>query len=88
MMQKYRHVLLPALMPLVFFILAQIPVNVIGCRNRGILALLIALTSGIAAIVTSVIGLRGRMRGDPDSSRWTVSTLILTVPVIALIILA
>lgn len=87
-MQKYRHILLPALMPLAFIILAQIPVHVIGCRNRGIIALLIALTSGVAAIVTSVIGLRGRMRGDPDASRWIVSTLILTMPVIALIILA
>ena len=87
-MQKYRHILLPALMPIAFFILAQIPVHVIGCRNRGILALLIALTSGIAAIGTSVIGLRERMRGNPDSTRWIISTLILTMPVIALIILA
>jgi hypothetical protein len=73
-MQKYRHILLPALMPVAFFILAQIPVHVIGCRNRGILALLIALTSGIAAIGTSVIGLRERMRGNPDSTRWIIST--------------
>lgn len=87
-MQKYRHILFPALMPLAFCILVQIPVHVIGCRNRGILALLIALTSGIAAIGTSVIGLRERMRGKPDSTRWIVSTLILTVPVVALIVLA
>jgi hypothetical protein len=87
-MQKYRHIIFPAVMPLAFFILAQIPVEVIGCRNRGIMALLIAFPSGIAAIVTTVIGLRERMRGNPDASRWVVSALILTVPVVALIILA
>lgn len=87
-MKKTSPILLSAIMPLAFFIIAMIPVQVIGCRNRGILALLIALSSGIAAVVTSIIGLRERMRGKPDASRWIVSTLILTIPVVALIILA
>lgn len=87
-MKKTSPILLSAIMPLAFFIIAMIPVQVIGCRNRGILALLIALSSGIAAVVTSIIGLRERMRGNPDASRWIVSTLILTIPVVALIILA
>jgi len=87
-MKKTSPILLSAIMPLAFFIIAMIPVQVIGCRNRGITALLIALSSGIAAVVTSIIGLRERMRGKPDASRWIVSTLILTIPVVALIILA
>ena len=87
-MKKTSPILLSTIMPLAFFIIAMTPVNVIGCRNRGILALLIALSSGIAAIVTSVLGLKERMRGSPDAFRWVVSTLILTIPVIGLIILA
>ncbi len=87
-MKQYRYIIIPAVMPLAFFILAQIPVHVIGCSNRGILALLIAFSSGIAAVVASVIGLRERMRGNPEAGRWIISTLILTVPVVALLILA
>jgi hypothetical protein len=30
----------------------------------------------------------GRLRGDADSGRWIISTLILTIPVVALLILA
>lgn len=87
-MKQYRYIILPSLMPLAFFILVQIPVSAIGCSNRGIIASLIALSSGVAAIVTSVVGLRERMRGNPEAARWIISTLILTVPVAALLILA
>ncbi len=80
--------LLPALMPLAFLALALTPVEAIGCRSRGILALLIALSSGVAALACSVMALKLRYRGSPDSARWGVSSLILTVPVIALIVLA
>ena len=88
MSEKFRHVLWPALMPFAFLALALTPVEVIGCRNRGILALVIALTSGGAAIACSIRALKLRHQGSPDSARWVVSSLILTVPVIAMIVLA
>lgn len=80
--------ILPAMMLVLFFIVASTPVEVLGCAVRGLIALLIALISGLAALVAAVIGLKGRMRHDRDSIWWVISTLILTIPVIAMIILA
>jgi len=88
MLEKYRHILLPAVMPLAFIIVASIPVEAIGCRSRGILALAIAFTSALAALATSLVALRMRFRGRAGSDRWVVSTLILAIPVVALLALA
>jgi hypothetical protein len=81
------HVTLPAIMPILFFIVASTPVEVLGCAVRGLIALLIALISGLAALVAVIIGLKGRVRHDNNSSRWLISGLILVVPVVAIIIL-
>lgn len=75
-------------MPAFFFVVASIPVEVLGCRARGLIALLIALFSGLAALGAAIIGLKGRIRDDVYAIWWVASSLILTLPVIALIILA
>jgi len=93
------HILIPAIMPVVFFRIATLPVEVWGCvalrhpinknirlvggRTRGLIALLIAFVSGLAAM-----GLRDRRRGDKDALWWVASAIILTIPVVALLILA
>jgi hypothetical protein len=82
------HIIIPAIMPAAFFVIASIPVELLGCRTRGLIALLIALLSGLAALSAAIIGLKGRMRGDVYAIWWVASSLILTLPVIALIILA
>ncbi len=82
------HVIIPAIMPAVFFVIASIPVDVLGCRTRGLIALLIALLSGLAALGAAIIAAKGRTRGDTYAIWWVASSLILTLPVIALIILA
>ena len=75
-------------MPAAFFVIASMSVEVLGCRARGLIALLIALLSGLAALGAAIIGAKGRMRGDVYVIWWVASSLILTLPVIALIILA
>jgi hypothetical protein len=82
------HIIIPAIMPAAFFVIASIPVELLGCRTRGLIALLIALLSGLAALSTAIIGAKGRVRGDVYAIWWVASSLILTLPVIALIILA
>ena len=82
------HVILPTLMPVLFFIVASTPLEVLGCFVRGLIALVIALVSGLAALGAVMIGLKGRMRHDKNSTWWVLSTLILVIPVIAMIILA
>ena len=80
-----RHVLLPSLAPLAIVGLYFTPVSLIGCANRGLLALLVVGLSTIAAFVTVAIAIRGRAQGDPASSWWILSTLILTLPLVLLL---
>jgi len=82
------HLALPGVLPLVFFAIAATPVEVLGCRNRGLAALAVALVSGLAAVAAAVCGLRGRVRGDEGAGWWVASSLELAIPVAALLVLA
>ena len=82
------HIVFPAIMPALFFTVAAIPVDMIGCRMRGLLALAVAFVSMLAGIAAAVMALRGRVKGDPRSVWWVVTALILTVPGVALLVLA
>jgi hypothetical protein len=82
------HVIVPAVMPVLFLIVASTPVEVLGCFVRGLITLVIALISGLAALAMVIIGAKGRVRNDKDSIWWVISTLILVIPVIAMIVLA
>jgi hypothetical protein len=82
------HILGPAIMPALFFRIAATPVEVLGCRTRGLIALSIAFSSGLAALGTAVVSARRRKRGDPSGIWWVVSSIILAVPIVAFLILA
>jgi hypothetical protein len=82
------HIIIPAIAPAVFFAIAFMPVAVLGCFMRGLVAMLISLVSGLTALGTAIIGLKGRGRGDANAIWWVTSTLVLVIPVIALLILA
>ena len=88
MKQTVYHIMIPLVMPILFFVTASTPVEVLGCRTRGLIAVAIALISGLAALGTALIGARGRMKGAQDSVWWLGSTVILAIPVVALLILA
>ncbi len=88
MNNRVYHIIIPAIMPLALFIMAATPVEVFGCRTRGLIAVSIAFISGLAALATAIKIARGRMRGDPYAVWWVISSIILVIPVIALIILA
>jgi len=87
-----NHIIIPAMMTVLFFVVALTPVELLGCFVRGLIAMLIALISGLAALVAVIIaakgGAKGRVRHDENSIWWVLSTLILVIPVIAMIILA
>ena len=89
MKSSVKHVLLPSLLSIGFIGIASTPVAVIGCRNRGLLALILAFAGAIGALVTSAIGAKARRLGDDDRWKlWLISTIILMFPPIALLILA
>lgn len=83
-----RHIFIPLIVPVLFFVVALSPVELLGCRTRGLIALLIALISGLSALATAVMGLKGRIQKDENSVWWIATTLVLTIPVVALLIMA
>jgi len=84
----YRHILLPAVAPLLFLVVATTPVDVLGCATRGLVAVAIAFLSVLAELVSAFVGVRGRMRGNPDANWWATSALILAIPAVLLILFA
>lgn len=84
----FRHILLPAFAPVLFLVVATTPVDVLGCRNRGLLAIAVALLSVIAGLGSAVAGVWGRLKGDPAANWWATSALILAVPAVLLILFA
>ena len=86
--RRISHVVIPALMPALFYLIAATPVETLGCVTRGLLALSVALVSGLAAVGAAIKGAAGRMRADAWASWWVVSSAILIIPVVVLLILA
>jgi hypothetical protein len=82
-----RHVLLPAIAPAAIIGLYFTPVTLIGCANRGLLALVVALFAAIAAIVTVAIAIRCGARHDAASTWWILSTAILMLALALLLAL-
>jgi ABC-type dipeptide/oligopeptide/nickel transport system permease subunit len=82
------HILGPAILPAVFFRIATTPVEVLGCRTRGLIALLITFISVLAGLGTAMVSARRRKRGDPSAIWWVASSIILAIPGVAFIILA
>ncbi len=84
----FRHILLPALSPALFFLVVANPGIVLSCRMRGLLALVIALASILAGLVVTISGAKRKLRGDRSSPWLIVTSLILVIPAIAVILLA
>jgi hypothetical protein len=75
---------------LLFGAVAATPVAVLGCRNRGLLALGPGhrLRQCLCTLYTAIKCGRCSHRHDPQSTWWLLRTLILAIPPVALIILA
>ena len=89
MTRPQRHLYLPALAPLLFFAVALSPVDWLGCRNRGLLAVIIALTAALLGVGCAVLALRSRLRDSTDDGRWwALSALLLALPAVGVLLLA
>lgn len=83
-----RHVLLPLFVPMSFFMVGFSPVELLGCRNRGLLALAIAFISVIAGLYTAIRAGNLRRHNNPQGQWWLATALILAIAPIALLFLA
>jgi hypothetical protein len=80
-----RHLALPALAPLALVALYLTPLTVIGCRERGLLALTVTGASAVAAFACIGFAFRSGARGRAAGSWWAVSAAVLTLPLALLI---
>ena len=71
-----KHILLPAVAPAAIVGLYFTPVALIGCVNRGLLALAVVLVSLLAGIAAGLVGIKARQR-DPGSRWWWIATLLI-----------
>ena len=83
-----RHVVIPAVLPALFFAVVATPVEVLGCRNRGLIALTISLIGGLASVGVMALGAVRRFRGDPTAALWVASALILIIPAVFIVVIA
>lgn len=80
MTRAVKIVLLSAVLPVLFFAAASIPVELIGCRARGLVVALIAMLGGLLGVAAMVKAVIDRARGKTNSFLWVVCALILVVP--------
>ena len=87
MNKELKSILLAMIIPLLFLAVATSPVGFLGCRNRGLIALSIAVISIVFAFIVSVNNLRNRMKGKPFNPNNLIRTLILAFPAVYILIL-
>jgi hypothetical protein len=81
-----KHIMIPANVTVIFFVIAAMPAEVFGCRNLGLIAASIAVGAGLLGIVAAVRAIICKLRGDATSSLWMVSALILAVPAVFIVV--
>ena len=81
-----KHIMIPANVTVIFFVIAALPKDVFGCRSLGLIAGVIAIAAGLWGIVAAVRAIICKVRGDAMSSLWIVSALILAVPAVFIVV--
>ncbi len=82
-----NHMVIPSIVPSLFFAVAATPVELLGCRNRGLLALTIALMGALLGLVTAAKGAKSKLRSNPNANWWMVSTFILAIPAVYILLI-
>ena len=80
------HIVTPALAAIIFFAIAALPVELFGCFNRGLIAAFVALGTCVLGIVAAVKAVKGKIRGEANSSLWIISALIFAIPAIFIVL--
>ncbi len=80
-----KHILLPLLATALFFADAAIPVELVGCRNRGLIAVFIGISAGIMGVFSAIKALGYRVHGKTNSYLWVVRSLIFAIPAIFIV---
>lgn len=85
MNRDLKPIIIAVIIAALFFVVASLPVSLIGCGARGLLAILIAIVAGVLAIAVAFRGLKGRVSGEEESVWWILCALILAMPAVYLV---
>jgi hypothetical protein len=88
MKETINYILIPLLFPLLFFLVASTPVEVLGCLTRGLIAVSISLISVLSGLILAIFGLKQRIKRQQSSSWWMISSLILSIPAIYIVFIS
>jgi hypothetical protein len=88
MKRLLHHIIIPPFAVALFLLVVVMPVELIGCRNRGLIAVTMALVGALSALGAMIKGGMGRIRHDPNATWWVTSALILMIPALVVVILA
>jgi hypothetical protein len=87
-MKTIKQILLSLILPMLFLAVATTPVGFLGCRNRGLIAVVLAIISAIFALITTIISLRNRLNGKLHNPISLICTVIQALPAVYILILA
>ena len=79
------HIIIPILVPALFFGIAAMPVNMTGSHIQAMSLLAIAFIGALAALGSGVTAVKRRFLGGGNTGWWVVTSLILAVPAVALL---
>ena len=82
------HIMIPAMVSVIVFAIAALPVELLGCYNRGLIAALVSIAAGVLGIVAAVKALKGKIQEDANSLLWMTSALIFAIPAIFIVLTA
>jgi hypothetical protein len=85
MKKMATYILISSILPLIFFINVSIPVYVLGCQTRGIIAAVIALISVCLALFAAIKGLLTKLESIPESKIWMLNCFILALPAVYIV---
>jgi hypothetical protein len=86
MKKVIKHIMIPAMVSVIFFAIAAMPVELLGCYNRGLIAAIVAIAAGVLGVVAAGKALKEKIRGEANSSLWMASALIFAIPAIFIVL--
>jgi len=84
--KSIRSIVPPVILSALFFLVVITPIDILGCRNRGLLAAGIALAGGLLAIAAMVQALIGKIRGRSDTAWPVVCALLYAIPALYIVL--
>ncbi len=83
---EIKSILFAMVLPLLFIVVASLPVGILGYRNRELAAVSIAVISIVLGFILSLSNLKRRMKGSPFNPINLICAFILALPALYLVL--